>query len=307
LTGAGTKAAPVVPLTWGVMAISVIVVVMIGLLLAGAIWHRPGLSFRPGDKPALGGEDGGLNWLWIGVSLSAAALLFTTVWTMVVLVRVASPPATPKITIEVTGRQWWWQARYLQIGSGANDGQGFVTANEIHIPAGQPVRLQLLGGDVIHSFWVPQLGGKMDAIPGQTNETWIEADKPGAYRGQCTEYCGAQHAQMGLIVIADTPDDFRAWWAHQLEDAPPPPQAFLDNCGGCHSVRGTKAVGTAGPDLSHLMTRTTLAAVTLPNSHVELGRWIRDPQSVKPQNLMPELKLAPAQWNDIQAYLESLS
>jgi cytochrome c oxidase subunit 2 len=302
LSGAGIKAAPVVPLTWGVLAVSVIVIVIIALLLAGAIWHRPGVSFRLGDKTMLGPEEGGMRWLWWGVGLSAMALFFTTVWTMVVLARIAAPPSKPNITIEVTGRQWWWQARYLD-----KDGRSFATANEIHIPAGEPVRLQLIGGDVIHSFWVPQLGGKMDTIPGQTNETWLEADKPGIYRGQCTEYCGAQHARMGVIVVAEAPADFRAWRDHQLAAAAPAPQVFLQNCGGCHTVRGTKAAGSMGPDLSHLMTRSTLASVTLPNNHADLGRWIRDPQGIKPGNLMPDLKLSPAQWNDIQAYLESLT
>ncbi len=301
LSGAGIKAAPVVPLTWGVLAVSVLVIVIVGVLLAGAIWHRPGLSFRLGDKAAIGPEEGGHSWLWWGVGLSALALLFTTVWTMVVLARIAAPPSTPRLTIEITGRQWWWQARYLA------NGRSFVTANEIHIPTGEPVRLQLIGGDVIHSFWVPQLSGKMDTVPGQTNETWLQADKPGLYRGQCTEYCGVQHARMGVMVVADTPDDFRTWWDHQLESAASPPQAFTQNCGGCHAVRGTEAMGTMGPDLSHLMTRSTLAALALPNNRADLGRWIRDPQGIKPGNLMPNLKLSPAEWNDIQAYLESLT
>jgi cytochrome c oxidase subunit 2 len=301
LSGAGIKAAPVVPLTWGVLAVSILVIVIVGVLLAGAIWHRPAFSFRPGEKAMVGPEEGGVRWLWWGVGLSALALLFTTIWTMVVLARIAAPPSSPRLTIEIMGRQWWWQARYLA------NGRGFVTANEIHIPAGEPVRLQLIGGDVIHSFWVPQLGGKMDTIPGQTNETWVQADKPGTYRGQCTEYCGVQHARMGVTVVAETQEDFRKWWDHQLEAAAPAPEVFTQNCGGCHTVRGTGAMGTMGPDLSHLMARSTLAAVTLPNSHAGLARWIRDPQGVKPGTLMPELKLSPAQWNDIQAYLESLT
>jgi cytochrome c oxidase subunit 2 len=305
LSGAGDKAAPVVSLTWGVLAISVIVILAIATFLAGAIWHRPALQMQHGMKGEVGPDGGGLHWLWIGVGISTLALLFTVVWTMVVLAHIEGPATTPRVTIEITGKQWWWQARYIS----GDPARGFVTANEIHIPAGQPVRLKLVGGDVIHSFWVPALAGKMDAIPGQTNETWLEAANPGTYRGQCTEYCGQQHAHMGLIVVADTPNDFKAWWGHQLQApaAAPAADAFNQHCGNCHAVRGTQATGTFGPDLSHLMTRMTLAAVTLPNSHMMLARWISDPQVVKPGNLMPRLNMSGSDAVQIQNYLEALN
>jgi cytochrome c oxidase subunit 2 len=306
LTGAGDKAGPVVSLTWGVIIISVIVMLVITGLLAGAIWHRPGLTMAPGEKSAIGRDEGGLNWLWIGVGTSTLALLFTVVWTMVVLAKIEAPATTPTVTIEITGKQWWWQARY----SSNDPARGFMTADEIHIPAGQPVRLKLIGGDVIHSFWVPALAGKMDAIPGQSNETWLEAAQPGTYRGQCTEYCGAQHAHMGLVVIADTPDNFKAWWDHQLE-APiaenmPGQDAFEAHCGGCHAVRGTDAAGVLGPDLSHLAARTTLAAATLPNNHASLTQWISDPQSIKPASLMPTPELNGSERAEIVSYLAAL-
>jgi cytochrome c oxidase subunit 2 len=307
LTGSGEKATPVVALTWGVLTISVIVIVIIAALLAGAIWRRPGLAMAVGVKSEVGPSEGGLNWLWIGVGLSSLVLLFTIVWTVVVLAQVIAPSSQPTVTIEITGRQWWWQAKYLS----PDPSKVFLTANEIHIPAGQPVRLKLIGGDVIHSFWVPQLAGKMDAIPGQTNETWLEAKAPGIYRGQCTEYCGIQHAHMGIVMIADTPVNFRKWWDHQLQS--PPSQAvpgaaeFAVHCGGCHAVRGTDAAGSLGPDLSHLMTRGTIGAGILPNDGPTLARWIADPQSLKPGSLMPPPEISGDERDRIHAYLKTLN
>jgi cytochrome c oxidase subunit II len=226
-----------------------------------------------------------------------------------VLADVQTPAQNPAVTIEVTGRQWWWQVRYLSDDSARQ----FVTANEIHIPAGVPVRLKLVGGDVIHSFWVPQLAGKMDAIPGQINETWIEAARPGIYRGQCTEYCGVQHTHMSFLVVAQSPGDFRKWWERQL--APPGPASgraqlghtdFEKHCGNCHSVRGTRANGSLGPDLSHLMQRLTIAAGQLPNNGPVLASWISNPQRIKPGTLMPILPLSKAELADIHAYLNTL-
>ena len=309
LSGAGEKASPVVWLTWGLLLISITVMVVIGLLLAGAIWHRPGLTWSANQKLDLQSHSGGLSWLWIGGGVSTVVLLFSIVWTVKVLAQIQGPPVSPALTIEITGKQWWWQVRYLP----GEVSRQFVTANEIHIPVGQPVRLKLIGGDVIHSFWVPQLAGKMDAIPGQTNETWLEADKSGTYRGQCTEYCGLEHARMGLVVVAQSPSDFQTWWTHQLQ-APPVPQgialagqqAFETHCAGCHAVRGTEAEGTLGPDLSHLMQRTTIAAGVLPNDSRTLAQWITDPQSLKPGSLMPAPELSGQDLTNVHAYLQTL-
>jgi cytochrome c oxidase subunit 2 len=310
LHGAGDKATPVVALTWGVAIISVSVIIIISLLVAGAIWRRPGTVAVPGGRVALEQPVEGLSWLWIGVGISTLVLLFTVIWTMVVLAKVASPPGKPALTIEVTGHQWWWQVRYLS----SEPSQVFTTANEIHIPVGQPILFKLIGADVIHSFWVPALAGKTDAIPGQTNETWLEANKPGIYRGQCTEYCGIQHAKMGFLVVADTPKDFAAWRAHQLQSPPSPTTGdqwaglanFNTYCGSCHAVRGTDASGVLGPDLSHLMQRHTLAAGVLPNDPADLARWISDPQGIKPGNFMQKPELSSRELADIQAYLETL-
>jgi cytochrome c oxidase subunit II len=305
LTGAGSKALPVVWLTWGVLLVSLAVIVIISLLLAWAIWHRPALRMAVGEQTRLEKDEGGQNWVWIGVGLSTLALLVTVVWTVKVLADIQSPPSPPSVNIEITGKQWWWQARYISDGRISD----FVTANEIHIPTGQPVRLRLIGGDVIHSFWVPQLAGKMDAIPGQINETWIEASKPGLYTGQCTEYCGVQHSKMLILAIAQSPADFRAWRAHQLAPANDRVGArdFTEHCGNCHTVRGTNAEGTFGPDLSHLMQRKTLASGSLINDRATLTRWITDPQALKPGNLMPAVRLTPEERTRIVDWLGGLN
>lgn len=283
--------------------------VIIALLLAGAIWRRPGLAWSLGARHELLADEGGVSWLWLGVGISTLVLLISIVWTVKVLADIEGPPSKPAVTIEITGKQWWWQARYLP----DDVSRQFTTANEIHIPVGQPVRIRLIGGDVIHSFWVPQLAGKMDAIPGQINETWIEADRPGTYRGQCTEYCGLEHARMGLLVVAQSRSEFQAWWAHQLA-APAAPQGvagvgqreFQIHCAGCHAVRGTDAAGALGPDLSHLMQRTTIASGMLPNDGPTLAHWIADPQSLKPGCLMPAPALSPQELTDVHAYLKTL-
>jgi cytochrome c oxidase subunit II len=306
LHSAGNRADSVVALTWGVLLVSVAVIVVVSLLVAVAIWRKP----RAAAGPELSAASGGMRWIWIGVSMSTLVLLFSVVWTMAVLAQVTRPVAKPALTIEVTARQWWWQVRYL------NDepAQVFTTANEIHIPAGAPVKFVLIGGDVIHSFWVPALGGKTDLIPGVTNETWLEAHAPGIYRGQCTEYCGIEHAKMSLLVIAETPRDFAAWRARERQSPTPPASAeqsaglahFTTQCGACHAVRGTDAGGGLGPDLSHLMLRKTLAAGVLPNDAAHLAQWITDPQGIKPGNLMQKPELAPNELRDIVAYLGTL-
>ena len=207
LTGAGDKADPVVALTWGVIVISLLVIVVITALLVGAVWKKPRLVMAVGEKTAIGPAEGGHNWLWIGVGLSSVVLLFTVVWTVVVLAKAITPQ--PSLSSQSRSRESNGGGRLNTMSS--DPSRVFITANEIYIPAGQPVQFKLIGGDVIHSFWVPQLSGKTDIIPGQINETWLEAKNPGIYRGQCTEYCGVQHAHMGIVLIADTPADFRKW------------------------------------------------------------------------------------------------
>ncbi len=210
-----------------------------------------------------------------------------------------------RLTIEVVGHDWWWEARY--------PGEA-VTANEIHIPVGEPVRFRVSTADVIHSFWVPQLGPKIDMIPGRENVTWLEADRPGRYRGQCAEFCGLQHANMAFFVVAEPPGRFQAWLENEAAPAAPPDgsavegqEVFLTStCVGCHTIRGTEAAARLGPDLTHLAARETIAAGTLPNTRANLARWIADPQSIKPGAIMPPTQLSGEELEALLDYLESL-
>jgi cytochrome c oxidase subunit II len=213
------------------------------------------------------------------------------------------------LTIEVRGHKFWWELKYRDA---LNPHREFRTANEIHIPAGKPVRLLLESSDVIHSFWVPSLNGKVDLIPGRTNDIIIQANEPGIYRGQCAEFCGVQHAKMAMLVIAHPPAQFDTWWETQLIPHGRPGTAieqkghdvFMRNgCGTCHTIRGTDARGKVAPDLSHFGGRITIAAATLPNNSGHLGGWISDPQGIKPGNYMPAVPLS---GDDLQAVIQFL-
>jgi cytochrome c oxidase subunit 2 len=199
----------------------------------------------------------------------------------------------------VIGHQFWWEVRY--------PGTNAITANEIHIPARTPVQVLVYTDDVIHSFWVPELNRKIDMVPEQTNRVELYADRPGRYRGQCAEFCGLQHAHMGFYVFADPPVRFRAWLARQAKPAATPDNALFDEkCGACHAIRGTSAQSRVGPDLTHLASRTSLAALALPNTRAHLAQWLRDPQRVKPGSQMPSLQLTNGQIATLVGYLETL-
>ncbi len=215
------------------------------------------------------------------------------------------------MVIELTGNQWWWQVQY----DNPDPSRVLVTANEIHIPVGRPVMILGRSNDVIHSFWVPNLHGKRDLIPSRVTTEWIQADHPGAFRGQCAEFCGLQHAHMILWVIAEPEAKFDAWLNQQLQPAVIPSdsetlrgeQVFLNNaCEFCHSIRGTTAGGQVAPDLTHFGSRRGIAANTLPNSMGNLGGWIVDPQSIKPGNHMATIALNSEDLQPLLHYLESL-
>jgi cytochrome c oxidase subunit 2 len=212
----------------------------------------------------------------------------------------ARPPA---LEIEVTAHQWWWRVRYL-------DRQGqldFETANEIRMPAGVPVQIRLRSADVIHSFWVPNLAGKVDMVPGRTNRIRLEAANPGTFRGQCAEYCGGPHARMALYVIAEESARFEAWRLAQRGLAASTNEVFATRCAACHAIRGTSAAGQLGPDLTHVASRLSLGAGTLPNDAATLSGWIASGQHVKPGNLMPSFEHLPArELQSVAAYLSGL-
>jgi cytochrome c oxidase subunit II len=307
----GPRAYPINSLLWGLIAISFAVIVMaIVLVLMGTFRGRARGEALPGrlgvERPGRG-----IEWVVIGVGVSTLVLFAVTLWTVVTLAAVSSPPGgKADLNLEIVGHQWWWEVIYQD----DQPAPTFHSANEMHIPVNRNVAATLKTTDVIHSFWVPTLTSKTDLIPGQTNQTWFAASRPGIYRGQCTEYCGKQHAHMGFEVIAQSPDDFSAWRAQQLRPAPAPVSdeaaadrnTFVQKCGACHSVVGTPAAGVLGPDLSHLMGRRTIAAATLPNTVGHLSAWIADPQHVKPGALMPRLDVSGPELERIRRFLATL-
>jgi cytochrome c oxidase subunit 2 len=241
-------------------------------------------------------------------TLGLAVLIIASIGTDRALARL---PHDDALHIELVGHQWWWEAVY----DDADPSKVFTTANELHIPVGRPVLFTLKADDVIHSFWVPNLHGKKDMIPGRTATHLLRADQPGVYRGQCAEFCGYQHAWMGLLVIAEPPAQYDAWVAQQRSPAPEPAddetakgRAVFESgtCAMCHAIEGTHANAKRAPDLTHVATRMTLGAVTLDNTPANRAAWIADPQRFKPGSNMPANTLPPDQLGALLRYLDTL-
>jgi len=226
--------------------------------------------------------------------------------------RALQPPRTgDALTIKVTARQWWWQFEYLD----RDPSKGFITANELHLPVGRPVQLLLQSADVIHSFWIPSLQGKKDLVPGHQTSLWLTPDQPGIYRGQCAEFCGYQHAHMGLLAVVESPEAFAKWQEAQRLSAAPPStesqkrgqQVFLTRtCVMCHTIQGTPANSRVGPPLTHLASQQTIAAGAFPNTRGHLAGWIMNPQAMKPGVRMPANPLSPDELQSLLDYLETL-
>ena len=301
LDPAGPFAGPLNVLSWTLFAMgaAVLLVVLIALGLA---------VFGPRRwRTRLGGE----RLVWIGgLAFPVVVLSALLIWGLSLTSDLSEEPRPGEMRVRVTGEMWWWRVTYL-------DDQGrevIQDANEVHIPVGRPVVFELDSADVIHSFWVPRLAGKVDMIPGRRNLMRVQADAPGAYGGQCAEYCGGPHALMGLVVVAHEPAEFAAWRARQAAPAatanlPVPGAAVFARagCGACHTVAGTAFNGLAGPDLSHVGSRRTLGAGILPNNQGTLAGWIADSQSIKPGNRMPAYPVLTGQeLRDVSAWLESL-
>ena len=266
--------------------------VIVGILVLS--WFRRGSRGR--DRP------GTVTVVALGIVTPILVLAALFAYSDIFLIRGTSPPAaaaaTRDLSIHVVGHQFWWEVRY---------GGNAVTANEIHIPVRTPVVVYVHSDDVIHSFWVPELNRKIDLEPDQVNRVELYADTAGRYRGQCAEFCGLQHAHMGFYVYADPPAVFRRWLARQARPATSaPPTLFMGKCSSCHAIRGTAANAHVGPDLTHVGSRTSLAALTIPNSLVRMEEWLHDPQRVKPGALMPDLNLTSAQVGALARYLERL-
>lgn len=245
-----------------------------------------------------------------GVVMPLIVLAVVFAYTLHTLTGLAEDQESSDWTVEVVGHQFWWEVRYPD--------EDVITANEIHIPAGQPVEFLLTSADVIHSFWVPELGGKLDMMPGTTTSITLTADEPGRYRGQCAQLCGVQHANMALYINADEPEEFSTWLDSQRQLAEMPPEGsviergrevFLSSaCVYCHTVRGqgNPAAGEFGPDLTHVASRETIAAGILDNNIGNMAGWVIDPQHIKPGNAMPGVNLDAMDLQALLAYLNSL-
>jgi cytochrome c oxidase subunit 2 len=294
---------------------AVYVVVMIALLAAAFRAHArggAGVEDEPDTAPDAGRERR-MSRVVIGGVVATVAILFVFLVSSFLTGRRLHAEASSKdvLTVKIVGHQWWWEVRY------DNPVPAWVvtTANEIHIPVGQAVQFKLTSNDVIHSFWVPNLHGKTDLVPGHETNTWIRADRAGVYRGQCAEFCGHQHAHMAFTVVAESPEKFKAWYDAQLQSAAQPQtpeqargqQVFLSSpCVMCHKIQGTDAGGNVGPDLTHVASRSHIAAATLENTRGHLAGWIVDPQRIKPGTRMPPNNLEPADLQALLDYLQSL-
>jgi cytochrome c oxidase subunit II len=305
----GPAAEQIAALWWLVLGLAVITSIVIPALLL--------LAVSRGRRRAAGadvGEVDGRRLVWIGGAIVPALLLLTTLVASYRLSREIYPPRpapADALTIDVIAHMFWWQVRYAD--------HDIVTANEFVIPVGRPVRLRLTSGDVIHSFWVPQLHGKMDHIPGRTNELWLRADTAGEFRGQCAEYCGMAHALMALWLRAVEPHEFDAWLERRVQPRPPPTDALAvegrrvfeaAGCGQCHATPGAPLpprLAGAGPDLADFGARRSIAAGRLPNTPANLAAWIADPQRLKPGNRMPGTAMPDEQMHALVAYLYTLN
>jgi cytochrome c oxidase subunit 2 len=286
-----------------VLALSAVVFLGVVAVLAYILVRYRGRGER-GERGG-GGEHPKVQIAWTVAPLLLFAVL------AVLFIRtmndVDHPVAASGLRVEVIGHQWWWEFRYPDL--------NLVTANELHLPVGTPVRFDLSGGDVIHSFWIPQFGWKMDAIPGRTTHLSVTVDQPGTFVGACTEFCGAEHAGMLINVVAEPADQFDAWVTSQQQPAATPQSDVVQSgqniflastCVSCHTVRGTAANGTVGPDLTHIGSRATIGSGVVTNTPDHLRTWIANAGNIKPAVLMPPFDFTPEQLDDLVAYLESL-
>lgn len=309
LAPAGPEAGRIAWLWWFLLALGTAVYVLVLALLAVPVWRRRRSTASDADADADVDADEPVRRrlvLLVGIVLPAVVVVVVVAAGSLVGRDVAPVAADDELLIDVVGAQFWWRVTYPD--------HGVVTANEIHVPTGTHVRLRLRSEDVIHSFWVPPLHGKIDLRPGAVTELSFTVDRAGEYRGRCAEYCGLAHAQMGLLVVAQEPDAFADWAARTAADAAPPADGaprrglarFASSCAACHQVRGHTGPADLGPDLTHLASRAMLAAGTIPNVADELRTWILSPHAVKPGVAMPPSDLERHELEDLIAYLAGL-
>jgi cytochrome c oxidase subunit 2 len=283
------------------LLICAVVFLIVAVLVALCIVKFRGKSGDAEPAQLAGNEKLEISWTLLS-GLILVGLFVLTVHAM----RLSDPAADRPPDLIVIGHQWWWEARYPD---------GTVAANEIHIPVGSNLLLRVESADVIHDFWVPQLGRKMDMIPGHPNPVWLRADMPGDYLGTCAEYCGDEHAWMRILVVAQTPPDFSAWLARQRQSASAPStdgerrglRIFQEKtCANCHEIKGVDPAISFAPDLTHLASRTTLGSGLMPNTLDNLQRWLTNPQAVKPGCHMPDFHLEKGDVADLAAYLATM-
>lgn len=295
----GPEAREVASVWWLMFALAAVVYVAVAGLIFFALFR----GRRRGTESRL--DDG--RFVVLGGIVAPAVVLAILAVVTVTTTRDLRNPSRGELRIEVTGERWWWDVRYPDA--------AVRTANEIHIPVGRPIDVTLVSHNVVHSFWVPQLAGKVDLIPGQANHLRFRASKPGVYLGECAEFCGIQHARMDFLVIAEEPTAFERWLSRRRAVAPAPStqaaaegeRVFMrEACAGCHTIRGTQAVGALGPDLTDFGARRWIGAVTVRNTPSQLATWIRDSQHAKPGNLMPPFALDDEDIDALVAYLQEL-
>jgi cytochrome c oxidase subunit II len=309
---AGPQAARVLDLWWLMLAVCLAVFVAILVFFGLALWRAPKTRGRTApDLTSLEVPERGARAAVAAAVAASVGLLIVLMLASFVTDRALANLPPPDLRIELVAHRWWWEARY----DASDPSKTFSTANEIHIPVGRSVLLELKADDVIHSFWVPNLGGKKDLIPGRTATLALRADKPGIFRGQCAEFCGAQHAKMATLVVAMPPEEYEAWAEAQRKSAPDPASELqvrgrelfvTGTCAMCHTIQGTPANARRAPDLTHLASRQTLAAGTIPNTRGHLAGWILDPQGIKPGVNMPANPMPPQDLDALIAYLETL-
>jgi cytochrome c oxidase subunit 2 len=307
LDPAGPNGAMIANLFNIVLVIATVVFVVVeGLLLYSAFRFRRKAADASEPSQVHGNTKAEIAWTIL------PALIVVTLFVLALqgLQALDTPPAEAaddSLTVRVIGHQFWWEYQYPDL--------GITTATDLVIPTGKAVNLELTSSDVIHSFWIPQLNGKTDAFPNHVNYTWIQANTPGIYYGQCAELCGASHANMRAVVIAKTPEEFDQWVKdHQAGPAEPADELALQGklifetgaCTGCHTIDGTAAVGKTGPNLTHMGSRTSIAGGMLNNTEGGLRRWLADPPAVKPSSVMPNLNLTKTEVEALAAYLQSL-
>jgi cytochrome c oxidase subunit 2 len=311
LDPAGIQASRIDGLFWAYFDISALVFVLVVGAFVVAVFRKRRPDLTEKREPPEAVERPRRRAVTAAGALTVVALIVMLFLSIATSRALASLGTRDAITVEVVGHRWWWEFQYPASVAGTH----FTTAYEMHVPVGRPVEVKLASNDVIHSFWVPSLHGKRDAIPGKRATLVLQADHPGRYEGQCAEFCGTQHANMRFVVVAERDEEFKAWLAHSLSPAVTPDdpvklqgqQVFLNSrCAACHAISGTDAFATVGPNLTHIASRRELAMGTLGNDRGHLAGWIVDPQSSKPGVIMPGTPLAPDDLNALITYLGSL-